>query len=191
MTGRPLLLRQHYLLRQLILRVHDDGAEQVPGQPVADLVADDEQLREAAVREVECLLGFLADGNFVLLEEDARVGDDECEARLVDRLQPEEAVLFPRLDESEAALVGEPEQAIFLVRGLNKTVQARSLAGLCAAADPSACRGETSTATSASRRTVRACSRHCRPQSAVLAASKDSSALSSRPCQRRLRLQPD
>src|SRR5215204_2861404 len=39
LARRPLLLRQHDLVRQAVLRVDDDRAQQVAGQPVADLVA--------------------------------------------------------------------------------------------------------------------------------------------------------
>ena len=52
---------------------------------------------------------LVADGDVVVLEEDARVRHDERQARLLDRLEPEEVVLLARLDQREARVVGEAQ----------------------------------------------------------------------------------
>ena len=57
-------------------------------------------------------LGLVADRDFVILEEDARVGDDEREVRLVDRLQPEEVVLLSGLDQGERVWSGKPSSPL-------------------------------------------------------------------------------
>ncbi len=67
---------------------------------------------EATVGQAQLRLRLFADGDIVVLEEDGRVGDDECQVRIVHRLKPEEVVLVARLDHREARVIGESEKTV-------------------------------------------------------------------------------
>ena len=113
LAGGPLLFGQHDLLRQAVLGVDEDRPQQVAGEPVADLVADDEHLHVRRVGQLQVALRLLAERDVVVLEEDGGVGDDEREVRVVDRTGARRSSSpCPVWIRAKRVVVGEPEQPV-------------------------------------------------------------------------------
>src|SRR4051812_28276046 len=108
----PLFVVDDDLAANAVLGVDHQGSLKVAGEPVADLVADHEDLREARVGELDFLLGLFLEGKVIVLEEDGRIGHHEREGWLVHRLQPEEVVFFPGLDQREALMLRKAQEAV-------------------------------------------------------------------------------